>query len=198
MSSSNKPSLLLLITGPISSGKDSVGQYLADKHGMQHVSGGDLLRAEARLRGATDPISREVLEQTGAELAALYGQAPLTHRALEQYQDVADQYPGGLVMTGLRRLHEVHYFEEQGGIIWYVDAPLENRFEWATTRKRGDDPALFASFAERDSKELNGETPDGKDGIYILGVKALAQSVIVNDSTEQALYDTAEQLYANL
>jgi dephospho-CoA kinase len=192
------PNILLLIAGPISSGKDSVGEYLAAKHQMQHISAGDLLRAEARRQGATDPLQREDLERAGTELAALYGPAPLTHRALEQYADVAEQYPGGLVMTGLRRLHEVQYFEDQGGVIWYVDAPLDNRFEWATTRKRGDDPALYASFAERDSKELNGETPDGKDGIYILGVKAMAHSIIVNDSTEQALYDTADQLFSHL
>ncbi len=196
MKTSNSPNRLILVAGPIGGGKDTVGDYLAQKYNMKHVSAGSLLRAEAVLRGASIPVSREMAQRTHQTLAAIYGDAPVARRALEQFALETANFPGGLVISGLRRTTEIQCIKDNHGLVGYVDAPIENRYERTTHRKRGDDEGSYQSFVERDEQELHGTTPEGKSGIYILGVKAMANMIINNETSLEALYANAERLYS--
>jgi dephospho-CoA kinase len=184
------PPRLIQISGTLGSGKDSVGDMLAEKYGYQHVSAGDVLRTEARAQGYTDPIPREVLGKIGDHLAHTHGPGPITRGALKQYEQVADQFPGGLAISGIRRVEEAKAAKAHDGFILFTDAPETVRFKHVQARGRGDDGTSLEDFIAREQQELHGTTADGKDGIYILGVKALADAVIVNET------GTFDELYA--
>lgn len=188
------PPRLIQISGTLGSGKDSVGNMLAEKYGYQHVSAGDVLRTEARLQGYTDPLSREVLGMIGDQLAHAHGPGPITRGAIKQYEKVADQFPGGLAISGIRSVEEAEAAKAHDGFILFTDAPEAVRFKHVRARGRGDDDSSLDEFVAREQQELHGTTPEGKDGIYILGVKALADAVIVNETgTFEELFTKATQ-----
>jgi adenylate kinase len=56
----------LLLLAPPGAGKGTQGERLADRLGVQHVSAGELLRAEAR---AGTPVGREVANEILARLS---------------------------------------------------------------------------------------------------------------------------------
>lgn len=188
------PKLLIAIAGTLGSGKDTAGEYLAAKYGMRHVSAGDVLRTEARLQGYTDPLSREVLGEVGDELEKNYGPGPITRRALAQYEQVVEQFPGGLVLSGIRRMPEVERLKQNGALIIFIDASAELRYQRVIGRSRGDDAPSLESFQQRERAELYGETPEGKNGLYILGVKKEADVIIRNNQGLAKLHQALDRL----
>jgi dephospho-CoA kinase len=172
--------MLVVLAGTIGSGKDTIGNHLAKYH-FWHISAGDVLREAARSSGEKEPFSRAVLEKAGDALALKYGPGPIAHSALAKYETIKTDYPAGIVISGFRRMPEVAYMKENGAKIIFLDAPVEIRYKRVIARSRGDDIPSLETFKTRENVELNGLTSEGKEGIYILGVKSLADIVIENN-----------------
>ena len=133
------------LSGTNGSGKDTVGHILADQYNYLFISVTDLLRDEARSRGQ-EP-AREVLRTISAEWRRESGSlGVLIDKAVEQYKEVENEYPGGLVVASLRnpgeadRVHELH-----GTVIW-VDADPQVRYDRITAN------AVARNRAEEDNK----------------------------------------------
>lgn len=184
------------ISGTNGSGKDTVGQMLAERHNFLFISGSDMLRDEAHRRGQ-EP-TREILRTISTEWRRESGSlGVLIDKAIEQYRQVADKFPGGLVIASLRNPGEADRVHELGGIVIWVDADQKIRYNRIMANKAersraGEDNKTFVEFQSEETIEM---TPTGdKATLNMLGVKELADILLENNSNDIAAFkDEAEK-----
>jgi hypothetical protein len=185
---------LIAVTGQEGSGKDSYGEHVAGL-GYLHVSAGDVLREKARAEGYTDPIPRAALSQVGDRLKQEFGAGPIALSSLRRYEASTDQYPSGLVISGLRRVEEVSAFKEHGAVALWIGATILRRFVNQGARAR-DDRQTLEEFTERSGIEYSGTTDGGSGGVNLQAVEALADCQVTNSGTLQELFTSADQALA--
>jgi adenylate kinase family enzyme len=126
---------VLVIAGPIGSGKTTTATFLAQRLGWPQDGYGDTIRAVATARGL--PASRSILQQLGVELIGV-GWGTFTRLVLEHAR-WAPRQP--LILDGLRHLPAATALHEAiaplPGIIIYLDVPAST----ALTRARRRDQA---------------------------------------------------------
>jgi cytidylate kinase len=150
---------LIGIAGTNGSGKDTLGQILADKYGYLFISVTDILRDELKRQGL--PLSRANMRELSAEWRRQYGLGVLVDRAYEIYKPDAEKYEG-LAMASIRNPGEVDRIHELGGRLVWIDAPAETRFERIQANRtiRGaersvDDDKTFEQFLEEEKAEMH-------------------------------------------
>ena len=132
------------IAGTLATGKDTVAEHLAANFGYTHISTGDIVRELAQVEHGS--IERPVLYETAKKHRETEGAGFLVHRALEHEQP--------LVITGLRSLGEAKELKAGGGILLFIDAPIEVRYERMRTRQRDNETALtLDGFRQNETKE---------------------------------------------
>jgi len=182
--------LILGVAGTFGSGKDTVGEYLANNYGVFHVSTSDILREESMRRH--DSIERALLLDTGNDLRAQRGGGVLADMAFQKYQKVASEHQGGVVISAIRAKGEVDFIRGQGGMILFVDAPAHIRYDRVKDRKRDSEAGFtFAEFKAGEEKELAGSNSDARPNI--MGIKEIADYHLVN---EGSLEDFENQIKA--
>ncbi len=166
------------LAGALSSGKDSLAQYLVDNFQFCHVSTGDLVREVAMQKYGS--IERPVLYKTANELREERGHGVLGEMALEHYKKVKDKFPGGLIVSGFRALAEAQAVKDAGGQIIFTDAPLEKRYEWMKSRGRDKETLVsLDEFKRREANENGGIDP----AFNISAIRSIAGAVIENNSS---------------
>ena len=172
--------------GTNGSGKDTVGQILADKHGYLFISVTDLLRTEAARRNL--PIVREVTREISAEWRRELGLGVLIDKAVAEHETVKDQYRG-VVMASLRNPGEADRVHDMGGTVIWIDADPQNRYDRIQKNKstRGrieEDDKSFEAFMADEEEEMH--APAGGDAATLngAGVKALADVFIENNGSD--------------
>src|SRR5579884_4279711 len=121
------------LAGTNGSGKDSVGQILASRHGYLFVSVTEILRDELRRRGLK--VNRENLRSLSAAWRRESGQLGiLVNKAVEQYQEVADKFVG-VATASLRNPGEADRVHELGGTMVWVDAEAKIRYNRVQANK---------------------------------------------------------------
>ncbi|HSX27827.1 MAG TPA: AAA family ATPase [Candidatus Saccharimonadales bacterium] len=190
--SRDKGQRLVGISGTHGAGKDTLGQHLAAVHGLQHVSTGDVLRAEATRRGE-DITDRAKLREIAIEVQEAYGHlGAMVLKAIEQWKSAQDSFDGGLVISGIRLPAETEIIQAKGGLQLYIDADPRARYERTKERGRNtvEGAITFEEFIGGEALELGG---NGHPGFpHLLGVKAAADYVIRNDGSEAELTAQAE------
>ncbi len=112
--------------------------------------------------------------------------APISQGAVGQYERVPHNNFAGLVVSGIRRMPEVKYIHARGGKLIFVDASDELRLGRLQARSR-DDLTTMTDMRQREYAELHGETAEGKNGIWIDGMRDNADVVITNNGALQDL-----------
>jgi dephospho-CoA kinase len=142
------------ISGTNGSGKDSLGQMLAERHGWLFVSVTDILRDELKRRG--EPIERENLRKLSAEWHEQHGAGILTDMAVKEYEKVKNQYKG-IVFSSIRRPGEADRVHEFGGKVVWVDADPKVRYARISNRRRSaEDNKTFEEFLTDEKTEMYG------------------------------------------
>lgn len=175
------------LAGTNGSGKDTVGQILADQYGYLFVSVTELLRAEAERRNL--PVERENLRLISAEWRRTSGHlGVLVDKAVAEYEESANKY-SGVVMASLRNPGEADRIHELGGLMIWIDADPRVRYDRiqanATTRDRaGEDTRSFEQFQADEAVEMN--TPAGGDAanLNMSAVKTRCDTFLTNNDAD--------------
>ncbi len=181
--------MIIGLSGTLSSGKDTLANYLQEKYGLMHISTGDIVREIAEVQRGS--VERPVLFDVGNELRHAYGGGVLVERALDRYQNSIRTY-AGVVITGIRSLAEAKVVKDKGGTIIFVDAPVELRYERMQARHRdGEARISLEAFIEREKKELSSGVSDADFNISQIG--QMADITLQNAGTLDELYHSAEK-----
>ena len=177
---------LIGIAGTNGSGKDTLGQMLADKYGYLFISVTDILRDELTSRGL--PLSRKYMRELSAEWRRESGLGVLVDKARLIFTQNTKDYRG-LAIASLRNPGEVDRVHEFGGKVVWLDATPEIRFERVQTNRasRGahrsiDDNMTFERFLYDEEIEMQ---PTGDDTqLHGAAVKSKADIFIENNSED--------------
>lgn len=176
------------LAGTFASGKDTVAEYIASKHGYVHVSTGDIVRAESLKRGLS--THRNDLFNVANNMRATQGADTLVENALKQDANRQEK----LVISGIRNVKEVETLKASGGLFVFVDAPVESRFERAKARGRLEDKTDLAGFKAQEERELINTEEHAQ---HISALKGLADVTIVNDGSLADLQTKVDKLVRN-
>jgi|SRR5665213_915547 len=186
---------LIGIAGTNGSGKDTLGQILADKYGYLFISVTDILRDELKRRGL--PLSRRFMGELSAEWRRAYGLGVLVDRAWAIYNEEADKYRG-LAIASIRNPGEVDRIHELDGEVVWVDALPETRFERIQANRtiRGaersvDDNKTFKQFLSDEKVEMHYSGDQAT--LNLTEVKEKSDIFIENNSNKvESLLDKVE------
>ena len=171
---SDRPRLVLGLTGSNAAGKGEVAEYLREL-GFAIHSLSDIVREAAAARGLAP--EREHLIRIGNELRRDGGPGVLAERILARLgdRDVVDSIRNPAEVGVLRRIP--HF------VLLGVRAPLELRFRRALARGRPGDPQTLADFREREAQE-NTRDPLAQ---RLAATFELADHVVDNDGSLDTL-----------
>jgi cytidylate kinase len=166
------------LSGTNGSGKDTVGNIIAELYSYLFISVTDLLRDEAKKRGV--PAERGELRQISAEWRRESGLGVLVDKAVEQYKSTGNEYKG-VVMASLRNPGEVDRIHELGGINIWLDADSKVRYQRIRSANRGreEDDKTYEQFLSEESAEMQASGDEAT--LNMSGVKAKSDIMIEND-----------------
>jgi dephospho-CoA kinase len=168
------------IAGTLSSGKDTLAEYLVENYGYTHVSTSDMVRAEAMKRVGN--IERPTLQIVAPQMRAEGGAGVLVEKALQQ--------PHPVVISGIRTPGEAKTLKAAGGILLFIDAYVETRYERMKKRVRDSESTMsFEQFAENERKEIVAGPND--EDFNQVAVQNLADKTINNSGDLETLYQVA-------
>jgi len=177
------------IAGTNGSGKDSLGEILANYYGWLFVSVTDILRHGLIERGLS--IERENLRNLSAQWRRQSGLGVLVDKALEIYRKNPVDYKG-LAIASLRNSGEADRVYELGGKVVWVDADPKVRYKRIVSRLRGDeDRKTYEQFLAEEQAEM--EHSGDKATLDISGVKAKADIFIENNGTLEEFKKTIQE-----
>lgn len=181
---------LIGIAGTDGSGKDSLGQILADGHGWQFISVTDILREEAKKRGIR--LGRDTLRQISSEWRREHGLGILVDKAMKMY----DSSRAGLVIASLRNPGEADRVHELGGKVIWVDADPRVRYERIKNRNRGsEDDVTFDEFLAEEKAQSSHQGDEAT--LSLEEVKNKADLFIENSGDDiEAFKAEAEKILA--
>ena len=165
--------MLYGLSGTFASGKDTLAEWL-EHNGFTHVSTSDIVREGAQKEyNSTD---RKYLFEYANKIRKELGAGIFVEQALAQ-TIALDK----VVISGIRSVGEVEALKEAGGVLVFVDAPVELRYERAHKRARDEEVESLESFKKSEQKELS-KSPDNKDEQNIGAVGNLADITLQNDA----------------
>lgn len=184
--------MIIGVVGKIAAGKTTVAKMLEEK-GFCRVSCSDPLID--LLTGKIEEYSwvpevperreptRDALIEYGRHLKETYGGDILIRLALDKKRDCEK-----VVIDGVRSIEEVRAIKERGGLVVYVDAPAEVRYERLVKRKAGKDRVIasYEDFLRMD---------DAEEELYqTTTLKEVADAVIDNSGSLEELAKEVEKL----
>ena len=188
------------LSGTNGSGKDTVGHMLAERHNFLFISVTDLLRQEARARG--EEPTREILRTISAEWRRESGSlGVLIDKAVEQYEQVASDFPGGLVVASLRNPGEADRVHELNGCVVWTDADQKVRYERITAHaadrgRAGEDNRTFEQFQADEAAEMT--TSGDAATLNMSAVRERADIFVNNDGNDIETFKNEAELALHL
>jgi dephospho-CoA kinase len=171
--------MIIGLTGPYCSGKDTIADYLVRCKGFVHYSLSDELRKELARRGIE--TTRENLIKTGTELRRTQGNGVLAEMVLACCGEAEN-----CVVTSIRHPAEVERLRVRKDFrLVNVDGAAAVRFARMLKRNRPGDARTFEEFARLESLE----SQSGGPGQQVKNCMSMASLVFVNDG------DSLEELY---
>lgn len=179
--------IILGVSGEIASGKDTVGDYLAETHGVAK------LRFSQPLRDILDRLSlnqdREHMAKLSLYLRKAFGEDILSRVILREAESSVANF---IVVDGIRRLPDmVHMETDEHFYFCYVDATPEKRFERLTKRRQNTDDASKTETQFEKDAQLETE-------IGIRDLREQAEFVIDNNGTLEELKAQVDEMVAVL
>lgn len=144
------------IAGTNGAGKDTLGELLAELQQYKFVSVSDILREELTRQGI--PHEREHMRALSTKWASEHGPAVLSVKTIESYveEEKREGYKG-LVIGSIRRVAEAKAVHEEGGVVIWVDADRQTRYErlQKNSRGRSEDRVSYEDWASQEDAEMH-------------------------------------------
>jgi len=187
-------------------GKDNTAEALSELTGVPVVGLGDVL-GDIVAKLGHDRDDRVMKRAVSQELAATYKDpAIMANIALGEYKDIEvggqtiafdESYlneNGELYITSVRRIAESRAIQKRGGIILWVHAPIELRYERSIARARGSGDAFdsFEDFVAK--KEVEMYPPDPTDLTIVNTSRVFGSADYIYNNPDR----TPEELKAHL
>ncbi|MBI3631904.1 MAG: hypothetical protein HY225_00440 [Candidatus Vogelbacteria bacterium] len=171
------------VIGTISSGKDTVAEYICLTRKIKNFSFSDEIRQEATARGLSN--ARANLFNLANELRSNYGPDELARRVVNRIrEDLA-------IVTSIRYPGELQFMRENSDFtLISVDAPIELRFQRSRERGRLGDGNTFEQFKSAEDNELRGGDPN----LQFIRVMRAADYFIINDGTLEKLHNRVDEI----
>ncbi|PJE65720.1 hypothetical protein COU91_00160 [Candidatus Saccharibacteria bacterium CG10_big_fil_rev_8_21_14_0_10_47_8] len=191
----NKSVNIIGIGGTDGSGKDTVGQLLAEKHGYLFLTVTDLLREEAKKRNL--PMERQSYRQISAEWRRYHGMAVLIDYALQKFKSLKEKYQG-LVVASLRHPAEADRIHRLGGEVVWVDADPRVRYDRITSRNRGtEDHITYEEFVAEEQAQM--QHSGDQATLNLSSVRAKTDIFLTNNGNDiEKFKDAAEKALSGL
>jgi dephospho-CoA kinase len=168
---------LIGIGGTNGSGKDTLGEILAQDYGFLSISVSDFLRNECRKRGLA--IERENLRMISAEWRREHGLGVLVDKAVDEFKKTGGKYKG-LAAIPMRNPGEAQHLKDLGGTLVWVDADPKIRYQRIYSRKRSaEDDKTFEQFLAEEQAEMRHSGDEAT--LNMSGVKAKADILLTNN-----------------
>jgi dCMP deaminase len=182
--------MILGIAGPYASGKGEAVAFLGARSFAVH-SLSDVIRDELAKRGLAE--TRERMIETGNALRAAEGPGALAKRLLPRLSSDRNA-----VVDSIRHPAEVEVLRSVSShfrLIW-IDAAESERLARIHSRARAGDPTSLEELRRLEGRELASVDANAQQ---LLAVRALADEVVVNDSSLDHLHEQLQRLLrANL
>jgi len=181
---------LIGVAGTNGSGKDTIGEMLAERHNFLSVSVSDFLREECKKRGL--PIERENLRMISAEWRRQYGLGVLVDKSIELFNKSSHKYDG-VIAIPMRNTGEAQHLKDLGGTLVWVDADPKIRYQRIFSRSRtAEDNKTYEEFLAEQEAEM--KHSGDKATLNIADVKELCDIFLTNDGEDiEAFKDAAEK-----
>lgn len=169
----NADKLVIGLAGMPGSGKSLVVET-CHQEGYAVVVMGDVIREETQKRGLE--LNPQNIGKVMLELRKTNGNSVIAEKCIPKIQG---QESCKVIVDGLRSLHEADAFKAHFAkfCLMAVHASPETRFYRLYNRRRSDDPADWAVFNERDSREL---------GVGLGNTIAMAEYLIINENNRES------------
>lgn len=169
------------IAGTNGAGKDTLGELLAQRCGYKFRSVSDILREELTAQGI--PHEREHMRALSTKWANEHGHGVLSVKTIEAYAEEEEREGyKGLVIGSIRRPAEAKAIQDEGGVVVWVDADRQTRYErlQQSNRGRSEDGVDFKEWSAQEDIEMR--PIEGEPGsINMLGVKEIADIHLDNN-----------------
>jgi dephospho-CoA kinase len=171
------------IVGRAGSGKDTLGEYLADRHEVTVLSLGDVVRRVAVWRGVA--ATREKLRQISEQLRRQKGPAVFVRHVIRQID--RQSWPA-VAVSGIRTPTDVAVFREHYGdrftLVHVAVGDPHTRFERVRQRDESRDPETFNEFQVEERAE--------EEEFHISETIATADVVIRNQGSLDEFHERVE------
>lgn len=171
------------IAGTNGSGKDTIGQMLAECHNWLAVSVSEnLIIPELEKRNL--PLDREHMAVLTAEWRRQFGMGATIDKAVEKFKiETEIRQFGGLAVASLRHPGEAERVHELGGLVIWVDADPEVRYQRIYGRGQGaKDQKTFDEFLAEEQAEMQHSGDEAT--LNTSGVKAKADIFLENNGND--------------
>ncbi|RWZ79005.1 MAG: hypothetical protein EOT04_02460 [Candidatus Chaera renei] len=175
------------ISGTFASGKDTLSKFLSEHYGYFVESSGDLVRRLSMARHGS--IERPDLRETAEYYRKTFGPRFLIDTQIKHYNEQKQNF-SGLIIHGLRALGEAKAVKEAGGVLIFVDAPIEERYQRMLSRKRDQEVKLsLEEFKRAEALEWHGGDTDSD--FNLAGIKQAADIVLENNGSLESFLSEA-------
>lgn len=173
--------LVLGLVGRIGSGKTAVSEYLQENYGArEHRFSQILMDILDRLNL---PHERAHLQNLGKSLRAELGPDVIVNTFKH---DLEKDQSDVLIVDGIRYENEVNMLKEKNGVLIFVTASPEVRYERAVARgEKGETRMTYEQFLESEKAETEK---------HIEMIKESADYVIDNSGTLDELYEKVDRI----
>jgi dephospho-CoA kinase len=173
--------MIIGLVGEKLAGKDTVANYLVEKHNATHFRFTHIL--DALLEELNLPISRKNEIDLGLGLRKIFGDHVLINSLEQRVKRSLASYR---VVNGIR-MDELDIVKSWGAKTIYITAPVETRFERYKLRKEKADDAVmgFEQFKQQELGPTEAKIPE-------LGAKA--DFKIENVGTLEELYKKVDEI----
>lgn len=187
----NKLPEIIGLAGTNGAGKDTLGDLRFTREGARKVSLSDILRTEADKRGLSH--ERENLGAISTEWGSKLGSGALSVMTIANFIETRTEAESGLSIVSVRRPDEARAIQREGGLMLWIDAAREIRYQRIIEANRGrvTDVKTYEEFCAEEDREMY-PVSDDPFALNMAGVRDISDIHLMNE------FDSREEFEADL